>query len=188
MKVLAFGCHPDDVEIACAGTLAKFVKQGHEVTVCHVCNGNLGHVEIMPDELREIRIGEGVTHVGDHAFFDCDNLVKVTLPSTLDTIGDGAFQDCDALETLELPQSLTVIGNRAFRDCSALVLITIPASVLSLGEEAFRYCDALKEITFLGSVPEFGYLWADNFDTIGYYLAENETWTAGLVSSIGGVS
>ena len=58
MKVLAFGCHPDDVEIACAGTLAKFVKQGHEVTVCHVCNGNLGHVEIMPDDLRVMRIGE----------------------------------------------------------------------------------------------------------------------------------
>lgn len=58
MNVLAIGCHPDDIEIACAGTLAKFVKQGHNVTVCHVANGNLGHVEIMPDELRDMRAEE----------------------------------------------------------------------------------------------------------------------------------
>lgn len=58
MRVLAIGCHPDDVEIACSGTLAKCVKRGDEVTVCHVTNGNMGHEIISPEELREIRIGE----------------------------------------------------------------------------------------------------------------------------------
>lgn len=58
MKVLAVGCHPDDLEIGCFGTLAKYVKQGHDVAVCNVANGNLGHVEIMPDELREVRMKE----------------------------------------------------------------------------------------------------------------------------------
>lgn len=58
MNVLAIGCHPDDVEIACAGTLAKCVKRGDRVVVCHVSSGNLGHVIIPPDELTEIRAGE----------------------------------------------------------------------------------------------------------------------------------
>ncbi len=58
MNVLAVGCHPDDLEIACAGTLAKYVKQGHNVFMCHVANGNMGHAVIMPDELREIRTKE----------------------------------------------------------------------------------------------------------------------------------
>ena len=58
MNVLAIGCHPDDLEIGCYGTLAKYIKQGHDVAVCHVANGNLGHVEIMPDELRKIRFQE----------------------------------------------------------------------------------------------------------------------------------
>lgn len=58
MNVLAIGCHPDDVEVSCAGTLAKFAKEGHNVTVCHVANGNLGHAIIQPDELREMRIKE----------------------------------------------------------------------------------------------------------------------------------
>ncbi len=58
MNVLAIGCHPDDVEIACAGTLAKCVKRGDRVIVAHVSSGNLGHVVIPPDELRVIRANE----------------------------------------------------------------------------------------------------------------------------------
>ena len=58
MNILAIGCHPDDVEIACAGTLAKCVKRGDKVIVCHVSSGDLGHVIIPPDELRVMRAGE----------------------------------------------------------------------------------------------------------------------------------
>lgn len=58
MNVLAIGCHPDDIEVSCAGTLAKYAAEGHKVTVCHVANGNLGHVEISPEDLRVMRAGE----------------------------------------------------------------------------------------------------------------------------------
>jgi len=60
MKVLAIGCHPDDIEVACAGTMAKYVKLGHEVTVCHVANGDLGHAVIQPAELRTMRRQEAI--------------------------------------------------------------------------------------------------------------------------------
>ncbi len=55
MRVLAVGAHPDDLEILCAGTLARFAREGHEVVMCHALNGNLGHTEIPRDELKEIR-------------------------------------------------------------------------------------------------------------------------------------
>lgn len=58
MNVLAIGCHPDDIEISCAGTLAKCVKRGDKVITAHVCNGNMGHVIIPPDELAVIRRAE----------------------------------------------------------------------------------------------------------------------------------
>lgn len=58
MNVLAIGAHPDDIEIACAGTLAKCVKRGDRVVVCHASTGNLGHVIIPPDELTVIRANE----------------------------------------------------------------------------------------------------------------------------------
>ena len=55
MIVLAIGCHPDDLEIGCGGTLAKYVKQGHKVFMCHITNGDMGHKIIMPEELGIIR-------------------------------------------------------------------------------------------------------------------------------------
>ena len=58
MNILAIGCHPDDVEINCVGTLIRCVQRGDNVTVCHFCNGNMGHEVIMPDELRLIRAAE----------------------------------------------------------------------------------------------------------------------------------
>ena len=60
MRILAVGCHPDDVEIACAGTLAKCVARGDTVIVCHASSGNLGHVIIPPDELTVMRHAEAV--------------------------------------------------------------------------------------------------------------------------------
>lgn len=58
MNVLAIGCHPDDLEIGCGGTLSAYAKQGHKVFMCHVANGDKGHAVIMPDELRNIRSRE----------------------------------------------------------------------------------------------------------------------------------
>ena len=58
MNVLAIGCHPDDVECGCSGTLAKCVKRGDKVIVCHASTGNLGHVVIPPEELIKIRANE----------------------------------------------------------------------------------------------------------------------------------
>ncbi len=58
MNVLAISCHPDDMEINCAGTLLRCKKRGDNVTVCHVANGNMGHMVIDPDELAKIRIAE----------------------------------------------------------------------------------------------------------------------------------
>ena len=58
MRVLAVGCHPDDLEIAAGGTLAKYASEGHEVYICHVANGDMGHVVIDPEELKRIRAEE----------------------------------------------------------------------------------------------------------------------------------
>lgn len=75
MHVLAVGCHPDDLEIACTGTLAKYIKRGDEVYMCHVANGNRGHKIIMPDELRIMRHNEAekaAALIGAKKIYDLD--------------------------------------------------------------------------------------------------------------------
>jgi len=58
MNVLVVSAHPDDIEINCAGTIKKLVDRGDTVYVCNLCNGDMGHVVIMPDELAAIRLQE----------------------------------------------------------------------------------------------------------------------------------
>ena len=71
MRVLAVGAHPDDLEILCGGTLARFVQDGHEVVMCNATLGDRGTFEHTSEEIARIRLHEarraaelaGATHV-----------------------------------------------------------------------------------------------------------------------------
>ena len=39
LDVVAVGAHPDDVEIACGGTLARLVEQGYRVGIIDLTDG-----------------------------------------------------------------------------------------------------------------------------------------------------
>jgi LmbE family N-acetylglucosaminyl deacetylase len=45
-RILAIGAHPDDIELACGATLAKFVDSGHEVHALVMTHGSTGGDEI----------------------------------------------------------------------------------------------------------------------------------------------
>ncbi|HTE22935.1 PIG-L deacetylase family protein [Flavitalea sp.] len=55
MNILCVAAHPDDIEILCAGTLIKYAKQGHQVTMAVFTTGNMGDTHIKPQELAAIR-------------------------------------------------------------------------------------------------------------------------------------
>ncbi len=42
LDILAFGAHPDDVELGCAGTLAKEIALGKKVGIIDLTRGELG--------------------------------------------------------------------------------------------------------------------------------------------------
>jgi LmbE family N-acetylglucosaminyl deacetylase len=51
MNVLAIGAHPDDLEILCAGTLARYAGQGHQVFMAVFTCGDMGDLKSPPAEL-----------------------------------------------------------------------------------------------------------------------------------------
>ena len=55
MNILGIGCHPDDLEVGCGGTLICYARSGHKVSMCSIANGDMGHAVIMPKELRALR-------------------------------------------------------------------------------------------------------------------------------------
>ncbi len=42
MNILAFGAHPDDIEVCCAGTLLKYRAAGHRIFIALTTSGNIG--------------------------------------------------------------------------------------------------------------------------------------------------
>jgi N-acetylglucosamine malate deacetylase 1 len=53
-RVLAFGAHPDDLEIQCGGSLARFARMGDAISMAIATDGSAGHMLIPPGELAVI--------------------------------------------------------------------------------------------------------------------------------------
>lgn len=79
---------------------------------------------VVADKITKIKIGDGITAIGDHAFSGLENVSSVSLPMTL-----------------------TSIGNMAFANCTSLESILIPAGVLSIADDAFDGCGSLKSVS-----------------------------------------
>lgn len=60
MDLLAFGSHPDDVEIACGGTVAKFVRDGFSVAIVDMSFGEMGTRGTPENRLKEAEEARGV--------------------------------------------------------------------------------------------------------------------------------
>lgn len=61
MNILAIGAHPDDIEILCAGTLARYAQDGHSVCMASFTCGDMGDTSIPPEKLAAIRRAEAET-------------------------------------------------------------------------------------------------------------------------------
>lgn len=106
--------------------------------------------------LTTISIPGSVTTIGGRAFYSCNGLTTITVPNSVTTIGEAAFAFCGGLTNIIIPNSLTSIEVKAFYQCSGLMNFTIPNSVTSIGDVAFSGCCGLTTITIPGSVTTIG--------------------------------
>ena len=61
----------------------------------------------------DVTIPEGVTVIGEHAFFECASLTSVTIPEGVTEIGRFVFDDCKSLTDVTIPGSVREIGKWA---------------------------------------------------------------------------
>ena len=101
-------------------------------------------------------IEEGVTGIGENAFWNEQKLSKIIMPDTLTSIGDRAFLFCHNLKSVIISKSLKTIGEQAFESCKNLNNIALPNTMESIGDRAFSCCDSLESIVIPEEVDNIG--------------------------------
>ena len=111
---------------------------------------------VYANTIQSIRIGNGITNIGDYAFYSCFSLASITIPSNVMSIGNKAFNRCFFLTSVTIPSGTTNIGDNAFNGCYSLTSIAIPSSINKIKESTFTSCISLTSITIPSSVTNIG--------------------------------
>ena len=89
---------------------------------------------------------------------------STVIPNGITYIGEYAFYCCSGLLSIAIPNSVTEIGNSAFYECTGLTFIEIPNSVENIYYEAFYGCENLKtvinysDLSFTSGSENHGYV------------------------------
>ena len=152
--------------------------------------------------IKTVIIEDGVTSIGDGAFWGCSGLTSVTIPNSVTSIGESAFSGCSGLQKVIVPDIAAWCGisfgdnplyyaNHIYSDENTEIKdLVIPNSVTSIGRGAFRYCSDLTSVTIPNSVTSIGasafsgcsgltsvYSMIENVFTINYNTFDTNTYS-----------
>ena len=135
---------------------------------CSVLNGN--------KDTGNFRLPTGLVTIMDSAFADCEGLVGIELPDTLDRICDKAFMNsgleyidlknvgtiysnggqcfmnCKYLRGVNISKNMTVIPVSSFEGCESLTDAIIPRNITVIREKAFKGCTSLVNLVLYDKV------------------------------------
>lgn len=95
-----------------------------------------------------LKIGDGVTSIGEEAFSSCNQLLEVTIGNGITTLPNKAFYYCWQLDKLTIGSSVDSIGSNVFNNCNRLTEVTCLAKTPPVAG-----LDAFTKYTALLSVP-----------------------------------
>lgn len=127
-------------------------------------------------DIKKIVIEEGITSIGEYAFWGCNLLEAVDFSNSVISVGRYAFASCTSLpvennlryagvylvgavnkiSTYTIKPGTRFLGNQAFYNCNTLASVVIPESVISIGDEAFRGCSSLASVIIPEGVTSIG--------------------------------
>lgn len=99
-------------------------------------NEVIGKVDIL--NLIEVIIGNGITVIGNSAFFKCTNLINVTLLESVKIIKEKAFRECSSLKYVTLNEGLESIEDYGFASTS-IDKIVFPSTVINIATDSLLW-------------------------------------------------
>ena len=106
--------------------------------------------------LKHCILPDTVTSIGNSTFSTCKNLKEITVNAQITSIGSSAFSTCSSLESISIDGTLTTIGTYCFQECHALKSVQLPNTVETIGEKAFYDCYALETINVPTALTTLG--------------------------------
>ena len=147
-----FGCDLREVHIKDLAAWCKIDFEGGHSTPMNSCDKLFLNGVLLTD----LVIPDGITSIGQYAFYSCGSLESVTIPDGVTSIGLRAFAWCENIESVSIPNGVTIIDQYAFEGCGNLAEIKIPNTVTSIGVSAFQACKRLVSVTLPDSVTTIG--------------------------------
>ena len=138
--------------------------------------------------IQSVVIEDGVTYIGESAFWACSSLTSVVIPDSVTTIGGYAFSECNKLTSVTIPDSVTTIGSGTFGGCSSLTSVDIPEGVTTIGSGAFGVikvayqeysgCTNLQTVTLPERIKTIDYAAFNGCDNLSdvYYNGRKKAW------------
>ena len=106
--------------------------------------------------IKTVSLSEGITHIGNYAFYDCTELLSVDIPSTVTSIGSEVFYHCVKMTSIDIPNNVQTIGTSLCERDSALVTAHIGNGISSIPFGTFASCTSMDSIHIGSSVSMIG--------------------------------
>lgn len=146
------------------------------LTYDNITNHHYGGTINIPASVDWEGVTYAVTAIGSEAFYACQGLTRVQIPSSVTIIGMAAFSGCYNLVDLTIPSSVTTICDQAFISCNSITTLNLPSSVVTIGDEAFSYCNLLSTVTLPNYLTSIG---QDAFKNSPWYNTASQ-WESGV--------
>ncbi|MDE6426812.1 MAG: leucine-rich repeat protein [Ruminococcus sp.] len=120
-------------------------------------------------DIKNVIIEDGVTHIGNHAFFVDESLTSIKIPDSVTSIGISAFDGCDSLTAIDVSENninymsengILFDKNKTtlirYPECKKDTEYIIPDTVTIIEYRAFYDCVNLTSVTIPDSVTSIG--------------------------------
>lgn len=105
-------------------------------------------------EISELRLPSTVKNIRYCSFYNCNNIEKIVIPSSVRILDRSSFSTMRMLQIVKIDEGVTDIGYRAFGNCVNLKEIYLPSTLKNIGSEAFINCKKLTIYCFKNSIAD----------------------------------